>query len=504
MKSLRRFQLTVLLAGTACLVLSVESWRHSRFRAKVYEELDATLTTKAAALATLTEYTPWGVDVDVTDETMPEFIATEASSYFQVWMDDVSVARSISLADGDLPYNFGTSISPVALNAQLPDGRPGRVVIVQHEIELDEDLEDFQREYPEHLAELKQEMNADEHFEEIEIRRPAVIVIAASREHVESTIRENLVAAAASAVALVGLLAILIVWTVNRGLAAVRRLSEETNEIDATVVRKRLSVNNIPQELAPLSLATNRMLDRVEEALDRERSLTAGVAHELRTPLAELQSALDAIDGEADVFRDSDICVRLLRDCHEIVVGMTNMTNMLLESHQANRGVFTFEPVNLSDSLAAAIERCADLAQREVTIDVPPGVEVISHRDALAVILDNLLSNAASHSTGKKLIHISADRAPDCVKLAIANSDDSLTETDFDSLSRVFWRKDPARTDRKHFGVGLKVVHSLASSLGVEVQFELKNGMFVVHLNLPAHTHVGTVSSNGSPLSRHG
>jgi two-component system sensor histidine kinase QseC len=76
--------------------------------------------------------------------------------------------------------------------------------------------------------------------------------------------------------------AVIVALTVRRGLRPLGRVAEEAATIDA-----------MPGALKPICLRLNDSLERLEAAFARERRFTADVAHELRTPIAELRCLAD-------------------------------------------------------------------------------------------------------------------------------------------------------------------------------------------------------------------
>lgn len=82
---------------------------------------------------------------------------------------------------------------------------------------------------------------------------------------------------------------------IGRGLAPVRMLARQAAALSSEALDLRLPASGLPQELAPLILALNGALDRVETGFLCQRRFTANAAHELRTPLAVLKARCEAL-----------------------------------------------------------------------------------------------------------------------------------------------------------------------------------------------------------------
>ena len=90
-----------------------------------------------------------------------------------------------------------------------------------------------------------------------------------------------------------------IAYTVRNSLAPLDQLSARAKTIDPGGSTVRLSDTDIPKEIRPLVQAVNSALDKLDDALGKQREFTANAAHQLRTPLTVLTVNIDLMSDKA-------------------------------------------------------------------------------------------------------------------------------------------------------------------------------------------------------------
>src|SRR5205823_192888 len=135
----------------------------------------------------------------------------------------------------------------------------------------------------------------------------------------------------------------------------------------------RLAVEEVPSELAPVVNRLNDLLTRLHAAFDRERSFTANVAHELRTPLAGLVTTLEVCRSRA---REPQAYQAVIERCLGITQGLRSMIENLLTLARADSRQLQ---VHLEDvDVNAFLKQCWDefeLAAAARNLDVDWNLE---------------------------------------------------------------------------------------------------------------------------------
>jgi two-component system sensor histidine kinase QseC len=287
-------------------------------------------------------------------------------------------------------------------------------------------------------------------------------------------------------VVVIGAVALLIWWTIRLAMTPLRAMSAETGAIDVASLDHRFEPERLPVELQPIASAMNRLLDRLEQGFERERRTTANIAHELRTPIAELRSATEvALKGDDE--DDDDVLRRTVATAQEISVEMGRIVEALLQMARARaEGV---EPAREEIELASAcrarwarLEKAASRNRIALDADVPESIVVKTNPDALALMLSNLMTNAIDHSPAGSTVQCWASVNGSQVELAITNPAGSMTADDLPLLTEPFWTKDASRTDRSHAGLGLALVASAAAASGIGLEFDVSDGRFHARL----------------------
>jgi two-component system sensor histidine kinase QseC len=467
MKSIKRFQIVALVSGTAVLIAAGQYLHYRTVRGSLYAKLDETLAAKASALASLMEYDPPDLEFDFTPETSPEFAREVEPEYFEVRVDTRLHSPSPSLSEGSLLPEDGGSGAPIRWNTPLPDGRPGRAYAATFHVVVEDTANSASFDAPQ-----------------------ARIAIAVGRGGLEATLAQILFGIIMQSVVVIGAVALLIWWTIRLAMAPLRAMSTETGAIDVESLDHRFESERLPVELQPIASAMNRLLDRLEKGFERERRTTANIAHELRTPIAELRSATEvALRGEGGEASDDDddALRRTIVTAQEISVEMGRIVEALLllarvnaEGTEAER-----EDIELASVSRACWSRLEEkAAQSRIVFDanMPDSIAVRVNRDALSLMLSNLMANAIDHSPTGSTVHCTASTNGSLVEFTISNPSDAITGEDLPQLIEPFWTKDASRTDRSHTGLGLALVASAGEAIGVGVDFEVGDGQFHARL----------------------
>jgi two-component system sensor histidine kinase QseC len=478
MVSIQRRLTLYIIVGTAVVLMGTGMTIDYLLHNQLEREFDRNLLSKAMTLVALTEQDDEQVEFDFSYEFMPEYDIREKPEYFELWLADGTVIeRSRSLGDTHLPRKTEGLGKPRFAELILPDGRSGRIVRLTFLPAKDEDEEDDE-ENEKQQDTTRQEGSENRSPEASTSGVRLEIALAKGRDdldHLITNMRTTLFVAFLSLMVALGLLARV---SVNRGLRPLKKIAKDVQGLDASRLHMRLSDVTASEELAPITNQLNHLLERLEDAFQREKRFSGNVAHELRTPIAELRTM-------AEVGKqwpaDREMVKRFFGDLVDLANDMERTVNNLMMLSQLDAGTqrVELESINLSRLIDKIWKRLVPEADRkEVRLDnrVRDDLEVHSDGDKLRLILINLLSNAVSYSPDHSVIVVEAKETETGARLAVSNPTVDLAEQDLPMMFERFWRKDEARTGGRHAGLGLSLVQALADILSLKISPELDGG----------------------------
>ena len=184
----------------------------------------------------------------------------------------------------------------------------------------------------------------------------------------------------------------------GRALRPVDRLIHDAEAMGPLNLERRLSGPARLDEIGRLTLTLNAMLDRIAEAVERQRLFVAMASHELRTPLAALRAELDVAAGASTTLVEYR---RAVREAQGDVIRLSSLVTSLLELAAAQEDARLIErrPVQVRD-IVAAVARSVDPLVRQhdavIELDVPDEVVRVD-RVRIEHALGNLIDNALTY-----------------------------------------------------------------------------------------------------------
>ena len=285
------------------------------------------------------------------------------------------------------------------------------------------------------------------------------------------------------AVLLVGVVAsaLIAIIVTRRGLRPLRKMTTSLSRIGPDQLKERLGADGWPHELQPLAIAFDEMLKRLDDSFTRLSQFSADLAHELRTPIAnmmgEAQVALtrdrNAVEYRETIESTVAECERLSR----IVDNLLFVARVDAESEPIARK--WFDARGAVEKIAAFYQMVAD--DHDVTINCSGDGQIYADPDLFERVVGNLLENALRFTARHGAIRIAVSKHNSDFQVTVSDNGSGIAA---EHLPRVFDRFYRAESSRSSdgAGLGLALVKSIVELHGgsAAIQSEVNRGTTVV------------------------
>jgi two-component system sensor histidine kinase ArlS len=262
-------------------------------------------------------------------------------------------------------------------------------------------------------------------------------------------------------------------WIAGNALRPVRKMSEAATRISATNLSTRLHFDGPHEELKELSDAFDAMLNRLERAFDQQNRFVADVAHELRTPLATLQTNLDV--AEKNLNATGSDYLTLLATVRRSVTRLEQLVVALLTLATAEQ-MLVHEEVILEPLLEEVLTNLQSEADsRHITLHLTSHTEASVRGDPhlLSQVFRNLIENAIRYNRPEGCVMITLDETARGVAIRVKDSGSGITGAEQEHVFERFYRVDHSRSrHRGGAGLGLSIVQHLLSLHNGQVTLE--------------------------------
>lgn len=437
-------------------------------------EFDDGVLAQARALAPLIEYESGRYEFDLPAGSVPA-----SGAYLEVTAGDGSVLRS-STPRIDAPEGRGGR-APHFFNRATPDGALRLVKLRLKAVveQAEEDEEDGPLEPASGQTMAASDPNPGAPFADVVLGVPRT-EIDARIASVSRVVDESLL--------LLGFIMLLFVaGSVVYAWRALRGVTRNLAAAPASGLGPIAWQPRPPRELEALTQALDGALAKAGAAIERERDVIAGLAHELRTPVAEMLATTEiALDqpGKGEALRPA------LTDVRQVALQLkaTVETMLTVARGKAPEDARRFETVDLValwDEVSDAARSKA--APRDVTF-ARRGAEAVSVRcdpAALRIVSTTLAENAALHAPVGSEVEVTLRDEADAATLSVSNPAPHLADADIAHLTEPLWHKAGQGAAHRGLGLGLYLASEVAGHAGMTLDAALRKGRLTATVRLP-------------------
>ena len=290
-----------------------------------------------------------------------------------------------------------------------------------------------------------------------------------------------------SLLALNGLLAVVLssflgYWISQRVMSPILGITRFAERISSENLSERVPVRNPNDELGRLAITLNRTFDRLNNSISEIRRFTADAAHELRTPLAVIQTETEVAVREGQ--RNGQDANAILNRVAEVTLSETrrlsNLVDQLLTLSRHDSGFDSpaFEEVSLRALLLDVCESMhVVIKNKGQTLKIGELTEqtILGDDTMLSQLFFNLLENAMKYTPSGGTISVSSKPEGESIVVIVEDTGVGIAPEHIESIFQRFYRVDASRQTRGT-GLGLAICRAIVIAHGGQIHVESQPG----------------------------
>ena len=265
-------------------------------------------------------------------------------------------------------------------------------------------------------------------------------------------------------------------YLAGKSIAPLEKISQKTNQITQQNLSERVPDSGARDEIGLLTQAINNLLERLEQAMQREKQFTSDASHELRTPLSVLRGTLEVLIRKP---RTAEEYEQKVKTALGSIDRMSAMIDQLLALARVENGKnLVKEELELITFLEELADKFTVEQQQKINFQSLVGhpIYVRTNEKSLEMILDNLLENAIKYTQGKGevVLRVGIDQVP---FIDVVDAGFGISPEQLEQIFDPFFRSQEA-LDRgiPGTGLGLAIVKKLAQESGIQLSVSSTEG----------------------------
>jgi signal transduction histidine kinase len=224
-----------------------------------------------------------------------------------------------------------------------------------------------------------------------------------------------------------------------------------------------------------LSKTINDLLDRIENAVDREKQFTSDASHELRTPLTVLKGTLEVLirkpRNQAEYEEKINFSISEVNRLNNLVDQL-----LLLARFENQKQSLRIEKIYLNAIILDVLTLYSSKIKEkkiEILHDFSKDYFIKSDNYLVSIIIGNVISNAIKYSNINGKISISLSKIDSKIICSISDDGIGIAKEDLDKVLNPFYRSDSTKhPEIKGTGLGLSIVERITQLLSIEFKIE--------------------------------
>jgi signal transduction histidine kinase len=269
-------------------------------------------------------------------------------------------------------------------------------------------------------------------------------------------------------------------YLAGRGIIPVKIITETTKRITKNNLNERVVLPQNRDELFELSSGINQLLQRIENAIERERQFTSDASHELRTPLSTLRGTLEVLirkPREQEEYEDKiKFSLTEIDRMSATIEQLLLLARLDTNAKTANKRLVPL-PTIIDEILSRQKKH---ISEKNLAIDFHNGtsLEAMVPQYYSNLILENIIGNAIKYSNDDTTIHIDIVLLDSKVICKVQDEGIGIKKEDLDNLFNHFFRSDAL--NHKNIsgnGLGLSIAKKAADAINARIVVESEFGI---------------------------
>jgi signal transduction histidine kinase len=275
-------------------------------------------------------------------------------------------------------------------------------------------------------------------------------------------------------------------FIVGRSIKPIKTIIETSKQISRENLSSRIDLPQNKDELFVLSKTINDLLDRIENAVEREKQFTSDASHELRTPLAVIKGTLEVLvrkpRSQSEYEEKINYSIKEVDRLNQLVDELLLLARFENQK-EASKKEQVFLNALILDNLARYSQK---INNKNITIlhDFKDDFFILSDNYLVSIIISNLLSNAIKYSNQEGVVSIYLLKENNQIICKIHNNGIGIPRDELDKIENRFFRSQSVlETNTKGTGLGLSIVKRLTNLLNINLKIQSKlNSETIVEL----------------------
>lgn len=259
----------------------------------------------------------------------------------------------------------------------------------------------------------------------------------------------------------------------SRSIRPITEIIRTAKIIDKENLSSRIMLPKNKDELYQLSDTINQLLNRIENAILREKQFTSDASHELRTPLSIIKGTLEVLirksRSEEEYKQKIGYCIRETSRLNELIDQLLFIARQ--ESKSLNTKTSNFD---INSLILEVINRYSIKIEEkniQISFDFSKEILIRSDYNLMSIVLSNLMSNAIKFSPENSKISVSISENNQVITCEISDEGIGIPENELNMIYEKFYRTSlSVETAAEGSGLGLSIVKKLTEKLGIKLQ----------------------------------